>query len=114
MKLNEKFKNSEVAKVFGSDMDLNLQLTEKSLEHIIESFDYHRRIANHKLRYGALNINFNEILQGHVHRAISEVLKGVLHQLEDIEQSEKDCAAKDYMKNSSYDFSLLAKKNRFL
>lgn len=110
MKLNEKFKNSEVAKVFGSDMDLNLQLTEKSLEHIIESFDYHSRMASIHLEYGAKELNFNDLLKGHVHLAVSEVLRAVLHQLEDKEQCDKDWAAKEYMENEAINFSLLVRK----
>lgn len=110
MKLNEKFKNSEVAKVFGGDVDFNLQLTEKSLEHIIESFDYHSHMARSNLKYGAEGLNFNELLKGHVHLAVSDILKAVLRQLTDEEQHEKDWFAEEYMTKSAKNFSLLVRK----
>lgn len=110
MKLNEKFKDGATEREFGSDVDFNLHLSEKSLEHIIKSFDYHRRAANFNLTYGAEHLSFNEILQGHVHLAVSEVLNAVLHQLEDEEEHIKDWYAKEYMKKRAKDFSLLVRK----
>ncbi|EDZ9929754.1 hypothetical protein GJ842_15910 [Salmonella enterica] len=110
MELNEKFKNSKVAEVFDSDMEFDLQLTEKSLEHIIESFNYHSHMASIHFEYGAKELNFNEMLKGHVHLAVSEVLKAVLLQLEDKEQCDKDWAAKEYMTKRAKDFSLLVRK----
>ncbi|EJF5835571.1 hypothetical protein M8W81_000854 [Salmonella enterica] len=114
MKLNKKFENGATEREFDSDVDFSLQLTEKSLEHIIESFDYHSRMASIHLKCGAKELNFNELLQGHVHLAASEVLKAVLHQLEDEEQHIKDWFVKEYMTKSAKNFSLLVRKiNRF-
>lgn len=110
MKLNKKFENGATAREFGSDVDFNIHLTEKSLEHIIKSFDYHRRAADFNLRYGAEQLSFNELLQGHLHLALSDTLKAVLYQLTDEEQHDKDWYAKEYMTKSAKDFSLLVRK----
>ncbi|EAC1133917.1 hypothetical protein DU258_21160 [Salmonella enterica subsp. enterica] len=109
---------------FGEDAEFNRLLSEKSLENIIEAYNYHAREAESWLKIGAEQLRPEALVKGHIHLAVSEALLGVLRQFEshsarsealagprEYTQFDADEAAEEYLKNPAVDFSFLLVRN---
>lgn len=109
---------------FGEDAEFNLRLSEKSLEHIIEAYNYHAMKAESWLKIGAEQLRPEALVKGHIHLAVSEALLGVLYQFEshskegealggphEHTQFAADRDAEEYLQNPAVDFSFLLVRN---
>ncbi|EGS3384409.1 hypothetical protein I6Q59_000379 [Salmonella enterica subsp. enterica serovar Mikawasima] len=117
-------RTGEVGEYFGEDAKFNRLLSEKSLENILEAFNYHASYAKSWLGIGAEQLRPEALVKGHIHLAVSEALKGVLLQFEHHSKRDEDLvgprehtqfdadeAAEEYLKNPAVDFSFLLVRN---